>query len=631
MSDQDDPRSDRAGGRQPAEGDERRRYFAESMGAGQSGNRHRRRRAPGDPTTTGSIPIVRVGDSLPDPTIEYRTPERPEGEASPYFQVRYRPTEVQGLSFTEPRTSPYASEPPTVVNPPARHASPQPPEPTAPPAPTAQTPPAQTPPAQTPPAQTPPVPPPPPQTPPAAPEPTGLFDILDATHEEPTATAPAPAWDTEITDPRLRVGRRDEPADRGHAAPAYIPPAAPTDAPADAAADDVVEPDAEEFERAMPARKRNRKALLAVLVIIVVAVLVLSGVALKALGVFDSTTDYDSSVGHGSALVQVASDSSIREIGDTLADAGVVGSRKAFVNATGNDTVSAGFYRLPKGISAAAAVEKMQGDANRVGFMVLPEGRQLDSKEGADGKTTPGVFQMIADATAVKTDDASYGVTVDELVKAADDATADQLGIPSWARETFEKLGSDHRRIEGLIASGAWENIDPRASATEILRTLITQSAQRFTVWGLESENTTGLTPYQILVTASIVEREARLEEDFPKVSRVILNRLKVNQLLQMDSTANYTANIQNIDLGGAAYKDENAWNTYQHKGLPITPIGAVGERALTATTNPADGNWLYFVTVNKDGKTLFSRSFEQHKKNRQVACENKLLVTGCE
>lgn len=621
MSDQDDPRSDGAGGRQPAEGDDRRRYFAESMGAGQSGNRHRRRRAPGDPTTTGSIPIVRVGDSLPDPTIEYRTPERPEGEASPYFQVQYRPSDVEGLSFTEPRTSPYASEPPTVVNPPTRHASPA--APTPPRAPSPQ-------PAPTPQPE-------PPAAP--APEPTGLFDILDATHEEPVAAAAPSA--AEITDPHLRVGaieQNPEPTEAraaaaapGHAAPRYVPAADEDVLDATGSEAGSAEPDAAEFERAMPARKRNRKVLLAVLVIIVVAVLVLSGIALKALGVFDSSTDYDSSVGHGSALVQVASDSSIREIGDTLTDAGVVGSRKAFVNATGNETVSAGFYKLPKGISAATAVEKMQGDANRVGYLILPEGRQLDSKEGADGKTTPGVFQMISDATTVKTDDASYGVSVDDLVKAADDGTADQLGIPSWARETFEKLGSDHRRIEGLIASGSWENIDPRADATEILRTLITKSAQRFTAWGLEAENKTGLTPYQTLVTASIVEREARLEGDFSKVSRVILNRLKVDQRLQMDSTANYTANVQNIDLGGAAYKDENAWNTYQHTGLPITPIGAVGERALNATINPADGNWLYFVTVDKDGKTLFTKSFDQHKKNRQVACRNKLLVTGCE
>ncbi|ALG84731.1 endolytic transglycosylase MltG [Gordonia phthalatica] len=609
MSDQDDPRSESAGDRQPREGDERRRYFTESMGFGQSGNRHRRRRAPGDPTTTGSIPIVRTGDSLPDPTIEYRTPERPAGEPSPYFQVQYRPSEVEGLSFTEPRTSPYASEPPTVVNPPVRH---------------------QQPPAQQPPA--------------AASEPTGLFDILDATQEEsarpaPAAATPAPAAPAPIpspepspapvaagiTDPNLGApvptpARVESAAEPAHAAPARVT----------AAPDYLDDETDDDVDRPMPARKRNRKVLLTLLILAVVVVLVLSGIALKALGVFDSSKDYDSTTGHGAALVHVASDSSIRDIGDTLADAGVVGSRKAFVDATGTETVAAGFYKLPKGISAATAVQKMQGPENRVGSISLPEGRQLDSKKGADGKTTPGVFEMIATATSVKTDDGTYGVTVKQLTEAASDASADELGIPAWARETFDKLGGDHRRIEGLIAAGSWENIDPREDATQILRSLITASADRFTAWGIESDTNTGLTPYQTLVTASIVEREAFDAADFPKVARVILNRLKVDQRLEMDSTANYTADIQNIDLGGAAYKDENAWNTYQHKGLPITPIGTVGERALNATIDPANGDWLYFVTVDKDGKTLFSKTFEQHKKNRQVACKNKLLVTGC-
>lgn len=601
MTDQDDPRGDGAGGRQPAEGDDRRRYFAQSMGTGQSGNRHRRRRAPGDPTTTGSIPIVRVGESLPDPTIEYRTPERPAGEPSPYFQVQYRTSEVEGLSFTEPRTSPSANEPPTVVNPPIRR------QPTPPP-------------------------PPPPAAPeraaPVSAEPTGLFDILDATKEEspaPTAAAPiaetpapavAPPAAAEITDPHLPVVEAEPAAATAYAAPPVEPP--------------IDDGDDEIADRPMPRRKRNRKVLIAVLALVVVAVLVVGGIALKMLGVFESSTDYDSTTGHGSALVHVENDSSIRDIGDALTDAGVVGSRKAFVNATGNDTVAAGFYKLPKGISAAAAVSKMQGNENRVGRVVIPDGRQLDSKKGADDHTTPGIFQLIADSTSVKTDDESYGVTVDQLAEAAKTASADDLGVPSWARETFNKLGQDHRRVEGLIASGTWENVDPRENATEILRSLITDSAKRFSAWGIETDGNTGFTAYQTLVTASIVEREVREPNDFPKVARVILNRLKADQRLEMDSTANYTADVQNIDLGGAAYKDANAWNTYQHKGLPLTPIGAVGERALTATINPADGDWLYFVTVDKNGKTLFSKSFEQHKKNRLVACRNKLLVTGC-
>ena len=88
---------------------------------------------------------------------------------------------------------------------------------------------------------------------------------------------------------------------------------------------------------------------------------------------------------------------------------------------------------------------------------------------------------------------------------------------------------------------------------------------------------------------------------------------------------------VTNLDLHGEAYTDANAWNTYHHKGLSVTPIGAVGEKALRATEDPAQGRWLYFVTVDKNGTTLFANTFEQHKRNREVACRNRFLTTGCE
>ncbi|MGB3302254.1 MAG: endolytic transglycosylase MltG [Gordonia sp. (in: high G+C Gram-positive bacteria)] len=658
MSDHDDSNDVTGGHREnrPPEGDGRRQYFADSMGAGQPGHRHRRRRAPGDPTTTGSIPIVRVGDSLPDPTIEYRTPEPPTGEASPYFQVRYRSSDVEGVSYSKPP----AAVPPTQIPPvppvPRRRAAVPPPMPPAPrPAPAS------------------------PVVPQVAPEPTGLFDILDATSDEAAApqtrsAAPAPEsaygetaevrpeyepaayepaeYEPAAFEPAPIEPEQYEPAQYESHAYDYNPetvipleadaPPSESLAPAFAASfpiDDVDnhvgsvggdDGDGGDIGRAMPARKRNRKVVFSILALLLVVVLVLGGFALKALGLFDSNTDYDSATGSGSVLVEIPADASLREIGDELSDAGVVGSRNAFVNSVGNDTVAAGFYKLPKGISGQAAVAKMQDNANRVGRMVVPDGLQLDSKKGIDGVVTPGIFELISKATTVKTDDRQYGVSVQQLAEAASTATAAQLGIPSWAMDAFNRMKSDHRRIEGLIAAGTWEDLDPSLDAVGLLNKLITASAQRFAAWGLESGNSTGLNPYQTLITASIVEREARQEQDFAKVSRVILNRLKVDQRLEMDSTANYTAQITNIDVFGEVYEDENAWNTYQHKGLPITPIGAVGERALHATLNPASGDWLYFVTVDKEGTTKFSKTYEQQKRNREEACRNKFLTTGC-
>lgn len=123
------------------------------------------------------------------------------------------------------------------------------------------------------------------------------------------------------------------------------------------------------------------------------------------------------------------------------------------------------------------------------------------------------------------------------------------------------------------------------------------------------------------LIKGSILEREAGTSADLNKVARVIENRLvdkdQVMGKLQMDSTVLYGLGIE----GGVPTKDQLAkdtpFNTYLHAGLPPTPIGATGLEALQAVENPADGNWLYFVTVNlESGETKFSANYDEHKAN---------------
>lgn len=557
-------------------------------------SRHRRSRGTGDPETTGSIPVVRTESGLPDPMIEYRHPERLAGD---FIEIRYgsgAPPADQ--AFTDPlprrRHRAPAAEPITA---PAT-------EPIAAPG-TAGSP------ADLTPTDANPVPgfeghrPPPAgrarrpaPVEPAVPEPApvvaglGGFDILDE-------HSPAGAG---ILDEQM-------PGDP----PPSGPPADGDDAPA-----------------GLPVRRRRGKALIAVgALLAVLAVVAVLGI--RQYGGFGK--DFDSTTGSGGVLVQIPEQASLRQFGTILTDAGVVGSRQAFVSAAGGGTLSAGFYNLPTGISADTAVAMMSDDSHRVGRVVIPEGLQLDAKKGVDGKTTPGVFELLADATAVRIGDRDYGVTVAELEQAAAKTPAADLGVPAWATAPVARLTGDHRRIEGLIASGAWEDIDPRLDATALLRSLITRSAARFAEWGLLDDNDSGLLPYDTLVVASIVEREVSREGDYAKVARVILNRLDAEQKLEMDSTVNYTAAVTNIDVHGETFADKTEWNTYQRDGLPVTPIGAVGERALEAVEKPAAGDWLYFVTVDKQGTTLFAKTFEKHKQNRQVACKNKLITTGCE
>lgn len=378
-------------------------------------------------------------------------------------------------------------------------------------------------------------------------------------------------------------------------------------------------------------RRRNRRIAMAGLAsLLLVIVLVVGFVGLRATGMLDSRKDYSDAAGNGEVLVEIPENTSLRAFGDILTEADVVGSRRAFVDAADGQALSGGFYVLPKQIPAAEAVRLMSTTDNRVGRVVIPDGLQLEDKRGIDDVITPGIFSLIAQATTTDIDGVQTGVTVEELQDAAANESAAALGVPDWAEPTVTRLTDDHRRIEGLIAAGTWEYVNPQQSATEILRSLISKSSARFAQWGVTDDNDSGLSPYETLVAASVVEREVNNADDFPKVARVILNRLEVDQRLEMDSTANYTAEVTNIDVAGDAYSANNLWNTYRVRGLPVTPIGAVGERALQATEHPSEGDWLYFVTVDQQGTTLFADDFEQHKRNRDVACDNRLLSTGC-
>ncbi|MFT4199957.1 endolytic transglycosylase MltG [Gordonia sp. (in: high G+C Gram-positive bacteria)] len=340
--------------------------------------------------------------------------------------------------------------------------------------------------------------------------------------------------------------------------------------------------------------------------------------------------DFSNTAGTEDVLVTIPDNSSLTNFGQILEQAGVVGSVDAFIKASDGKALSGGVYKMRKGIPAATAVEMMTGTDNRVGRLVVPEGVQLEAKRGVDRKTIPGVFDLIADATEVELNGKKVGVTVEQLEQAAKTASADELGVPSWARKGVAALPGDYRRLEGLIAPGTWEAVNPEASAAEILNQLISDSSRRYESWGLLTGNKSGLSPYEVLIAASINEREVRHPEDLPKVARVILNRLAKNQRLEMDSTTNYTAAETNIDVHGDNYKADTQWNTYKIFGLPPTPIATVGEQALKAMLDPPKGNWLYFLTVDKNGKTLFSENFDEHVRKRQIACDNGFLKTGC-
>jgi UPF0755 protein len=123
-----------------------------------------------------------------------------------------------------------------------------------------------------------------------------------------------------------------------------------------------------------------------------------------------------------------------------------------------------------------------------------------------------------------------------------------------------------------------------------------------------------GLTPEQVLTVASILEYEANKSEDYPKVARVLYNRLAKGMPLQLDSTVSYVSQRSgDVWTTAAERSNTSAYNTYAHPGLPPGPIGSPGEETIKAALNPAEGSWLYFVPDYEADKTRFSTTLKEH------------------
>ena len=119
------------------------------------------------------------------------------------------------------------------------------------------------------------------------------------------------------------------------------------------------------------------------------------------------------------------------------------------------------------------------------------------------------------------------------------------------------------------------------------------------------------LSPAQLLTIASLIQAEGGTE-DFDRVSRVIRNRLEVSMPLQLDATVHYVKKLRGeIFLSTNSTLIRSPYNTYRNYGLPPTPIGNPGADAISAALKPADGDWLYFITV-APGDTRFTRSHDE-------------------
>ncbi len=190
-------------------------------------------------------------------------------------------------------------------------------------------------------------------------------------------------------------------------------------------------------------------------------------------------------------------------------------------------------------------------------------------------------------------------------------------------RSPLQPPGS--KSLEGLLFPSTYE-IGEKDDDRRILQKMVDAMASvsgRLDVANRARER--NLTPYELLIVASLVEREAKVADDRPLVAQVIYNRLARGQKLQIDATVIYAlgqsgtkTRVVNADL-----KAPGPYNTYENPGLPPTPIAAFGEAALQAALDPAQGDNLFYVVIDKDGRHAFAKTGAEHQRNIERARAN--------
>lgn len=347
------------------------------------------------------------------------------------------------------------------------------------------------------------------------------------------------------------------------------------------------------------APRSSRRARGAALIVVIVLLAALGAGAAWAWGNYEKPirallgwqepADYGPGEASGEAYVTISSGDTGADVSAALFTAGVTRTETVFYDmlvASGTDPAFyPGVYRLQQRMTAAAALAALQDPATKVDSVVqLREGMTVEQ------------------SLAVTSD--SLGIPLDELRAAVADPAA--YGVPADS-------------LEGWLFPATY-TFDPGVTASEVVRTMVNRA-----IASLDAAGVPVADRQRILTIASIIQREAR-EDDFAKVSRVIANRLgpagaETSGLLQMDSTAQYGYGEMHDGTASSsaeALADDNPWNTYVHPGLPIGPIANPGDAAIDAAMHPADGPWLYFVTVNLDtGETVFSATAAEHEAAR--------------
>lgn len=168
-------------------------------------------------------------------------------------------------------------------------------------------------------------------------------------------------------------------------------------------------------------------------------------------------------------------------------------------------------------------------------------------------------------------------------------------------------------RAEGFLFPDTYR-INRGATEEDILNLLAKEFGKKFSPEIQAQVRASGMSAYDVVVLASLIEREVQLAKERPMVARVFLNRLMIDMPLQSCATIQYILGYPKEELTIADTKLPSPYNTYLNLGMPPGPVANPGISSIQAALNPAAGDWLYFVVDGKTGGHRFSRTLAEHE-----------------
>lgn len=301
--------------------------------------------------------------------------------------------------------------------------------------------------------------------------------------------------------------------------------------------------------------------------------------------------------------VEIPSGASAAEIARLLADAGVVDSAIEFERHVRNTGISnrliAGRYDLTTGMGvegAAAALTEgpAEGDVFRITVI--------------EGLTVNQMLDSIARQTEF---------TYAELSGALLDGSVTSSLLPRRPTELAD--------WEGLLFPDTYE-FASNVKAFEVLETLAATAEERVASVDWSDLEARGITIYEGVIIASMIEREAAIDDERPIIASVIFNRLDRDMLLQIDATVVYALGGGSRILTLDDLEVESPYNTYLNPGLPPTPIAGPRLASLRAAAGPAETDFLYYVLADAEGHHAFTADFDEFLELQEQAREDGII-----